>query len=386
VVLSRVFLEGPVSRLELTRACELSSATVTKVVAELIDDGLLAEVGSVDSDGGRPRMMLAVRGDLGRVAGVDIGETRIRVGLFDATLATLATASYPVPSAGVDAEEVAGLAVAGVRQVAAEAGCDSGSLLGVGVGVPGAVQADPRTLVHAPTLGWSSVPLADLLRPGITAPLYVDNCARTLGQAEMWRGASREARRAAVVLLGVGAGAALATSDLVPGVASVTSEWGHTVISVGGEPCRCGSRGCLEAYVGATAVLARYAARSPVPPPGGTDVEEALAGLVSQAAEPGVAADVLAETAEYVGVGVANLINLLSPDRVVLAGWAASVMGPAILPGVLDAARRHALPHAYALVSIELGGLGREAVALGAATLPIARLLAEGGRAEGPVS
>jgi predicted NBD/HSP70 family sugar kinase len=111
-------------------------------------------------------------------------------------------------------------------------------------------------------------------------------------------------------------------------------------------------------------------------------MQAALTELVSRAGDQGAAADVLEETAEYLGVGVANLINLLNPDRVVLAGWAGAIIGQAILPGVLDAARRHALPHAYAPVSVELGQLGPEAVALGAATLPIVQLLAEGGRSE----
>jgi predicted NBD/HSP70 family sugar kinase len=386
-VLSQLYLEGPASRLELTRTCALSSATVTNVVAELIDDGLVAEAGSVDSDGGRPRTLLAVRADLGQVAGIDIGETLIRVGLFSGTLTTIATTSYANSSARFDPGQMARLAAAGLREVTQAAGVDPQTLLGVGVGVPGAVQTHPRNLIHAPTLGWSSVPFADLLSQEIAAPLYIDNCARTLGQAEMWRGAGRGARRAVIALLGVGVGAALAIvsdSDSAAGATSMTSEWGHTVITVGGAPCRCGSHGCLEAYVGAEAILDRYRSLAPGSPLRETGIEAALAELVSGAGDRGAAAEVLGLTAEYLGIGVANLINLLSPDRVVLAGWAGAIMGSAILPGVLDGARRHALPHAYGQVSIELGLLGPEAVALGAATLPIVRLLAEGGRSEAP--
>lgn len=97
--------------------------------------------------------------------------------------------------------------------------------------------------------------------------------------------------------------------------------------------------------------------------------------LVARAAEPGPAATVLDTTAEYLGIGISNLANLLVPDRVVLSGWAGETLGPAILPAV----RRHALDYMYGQTEIELGQLGQEAVALGAATLPLGELLSTGG-------
>jgi predicted NBD/HSP70 family sugar kinase len=109
----------------------------------------------------------------------------------------------------------------------------------------------------------------------------------------------------------------------------------------------------------------------------------AVAGGVAGGAAPGAAARVLGMTAEYLGIGIANLINLLSPDRVVLSGWAAATMGPAILPAVRETVRRHALPYMYGQVRVELGELGPEAVALGAATLPVAQVLAAGGSSPG---
>ncbi|NBH03543.1 ROK family protein, partial [Amycolatopsis sp. SID8362] len=182
-----------------------------------------------------------------------------------------------------------------------------------------------------------------------------------------------------VALLGVGVGAAVATAGRShPGI--TTSEWGHTVVEAGGAPCRCGSHGCLEAYVGTEAVVRHYAARVGKQPVIGDESDIELAHIVAAAGEPGPAADVLAETGEYLGIGIANLINLLSPDRVVLAGSAGAIMGPAILPAVRDAVGRHALDYLAGHTEVVLGRLGPEAVALGAATLPIAQLLASGGR------
>jgi predicted NBD/HSP70 family sugar kinase len=371
-LLSRLYLNGPGSRLELMRASGLSSATVSNVISDLINDGMVAEAGSVDSDGGRPRTLLQVRPDYAQVVGVDIGETHIQVGLFDCTLRTETLVTYPLAGTRLEAELVARLVVEGVNAVTADV--DPARLLGVGVGVPGAVQADG--LVYAPTLKWSGVPLVSMLRPSIAVPLHVDNCARTLGQAEMWRGAGRGASRAVIALLGVGVGAAVATgADSYRSATSTTSEWGHTVVQVGGDACRCGSRGCLEAYIGADAILKRYGGKLDAP-----DTESKMAELVARSATERAAKDVLDETAEYLGIGVANLVNLLNPDRVVLSGWVSAVLGPAILPVVRAVVERHALPYLFAETGIELGQLGNEEVALGAATLPVMQLLATGAR------
>ncbi|WIX81612.1 ROK family transcriptional regulator [Amycolatopsis carbonis] len=389
-LLSSLYLRGPVSRLELVAESGLSPATVTNVVAELIGDGVVAEAGSVESDGGRPRTLLRVRPEYGQVVGVDVGETHVRAGLFDCALGTLATVQHPLAGSNPDPAEVVELARAGVASVLSSGGASR--VLGVGVGVPGAVREGG--IVHAPTLGWAGVAFADLLRAHpqfADAPLHLDNRARTLGQAEMWLGAGRGADRAVIALLGVGVGAAFVTDGgSFPGI--TTSEWGHTVVQAAGAACRCGSRGCLEAYVGTEAVVRRYGETPGAQPLPGADSESRLAELValaeaetetSPAERSGPAAETLAATGEYLGIGIANLINLLAPDRVVLAGSAGAIMGPAILPYVRDAAARHALGYLAEATVVELGELGPEAVALGAATLPIAALLASGGRSAG---
>lgn len=384
-VLTRLYLHGAASRFDLMKATGLSSATVSNVVTDLVAEGLVAEAGLLDSDGGRPRTLLEVRPGYAQVVGVDIGETHVQVGLFDWTLDTVATATYPMDEGRPEPAVLAELVRAGIEEVTAKAGADPAALLGVGVGVPGAVL--PGGLVHAPTLGWSDVPFDLRLRPHIAAPLHLDNCARTLGQAEMWRGAGRGAQRAIVGLLAVGVGAAVATGS-PGGVTSSTSEWGHTVVEAGGALCRCGSHGCLEAYVGADAILEHYGRLAGVPEPagarrgagGGADTEARLAALVAEAARPGPAADTVRWTAEYLGIGVANLVNLLGPDRVILSGWVSAAMGPAMLPAVRDAMRRHTLDYMAERTVLELGRLGPEQVALGAATLPVHELLTAGGR------
>jgi predicted NBD/HSP70 family sugar kinase len=376
--LSRLYEQGSASRQELAELTGLSSATVTNVITELLADGLVVEAGSVSSAGGRPRGILRVATENLRVAGVDVGETEIRVGLFDGGLTPLEMTSRS-PGSNLAPAHVVSLVTDAIAEVTANSGVP---LLGVGVGVPGAVDERPGTesddgLVYAPTLGWDAVPFASMVAAGAGAPVHLENCATALGQAEMWFGAGRGARRAVVTLLGVGIGAALMTSDSSPrGGSGLTSEWGHTVVTIDGRPCRCGSQGCLEAYVGADAVLARY--RDSGGEMSTLGPQEALRALIARADTDDVARTVLDETAKVLGVGVGNLINLLAPDRVVLAGWAGMVLGPSILPKVREVARRHALPHAYGAVTIGLGESGQDAVARGAASLPMLALLRSG--------
>ena len=359
------------SRQELSEATGLSQASVSNVVRELLDEGVVIEAGSVDSDGGRPRVLLEINPEYGYVIGVDIGETRVLVELFDLAMTERAQAGYRLNPSEHDVGVVVEGVLKGLNAVLADGKVGSSAILGVGVGVPGIVEQGPEVLVHGQTYGWEAVPLQRLLRAGTDLPLHFENCAKTTGQAELWFGAGQGAMNAVVALIGSGVGACLISGgSIYRGATSSAGEWGHTTIVAGGRRCRCGSAGCLEAYVGAEAILERYG--RPMP---GHEEEPALAALIDSAGTSALAAAILEETAGYLGAGIASLINLLNPERIILGGWAGLLLGGRMLPAIQDAARRHSLRHPFAATSIELGRLGPEAVTLGAATLPVERFL-----------
>jgi predicted NBD/HSP70 family sugar kinase len=369
VLLWSLFIGQPCSRQDLSWATGLSTASVSNVVREFIGEGIVTEAGSVDSDGGRPRALLRMDPDYGRVIGVDVGETRIRVEMFDMTMAMRASADYALDPRDQGIDVVVDRVQAGLASVLADSGCDPSAVLGAGIGVPGVIEhGGSETLVYAQTYGWDAVPLGRLLRPAGDFPLYIDNGAKTMGQAELWFGAGRGVRQAVVCLMGSGLGASIVTGAPGRGGTSAAVEWGHTTVEVGGRPCRCGSRGCLEAYVGAGAILDRYGQAMP-----GQDEESALAALV--ASDDPRADEILNETALYLGAGIADLVNLFGPERIILGGWAGLLLGERLLPAIREAAREHSLTHRFAQTSIELGTLGPDAVALGAATLPMERFL-----------
>jgi predicted NBD/HSP70 family sugar kinase len=373
-----LFFRQPCTRQELSVATGLSAASVSTAIRELIGEGIVSEAGPMESDGGRPRVLLRMNPGYGRVVGIDVGETRISAEMFDLTMARLARADHLLNPRKHGVDPVADRIASCLRLVLDDMGGELTPLIGVGIGVPGAIERDEnrQALVHAQTYGWDAVPLERLLRdrlgPGFD--LFIDNGAKAMGQAELWFGgprssadggregpAHRTSRPTVVCLVGSGVGASIIADDR-----SVAAEWGHTTIVANGRACRCGSRGCLEAYAGAEAILDRYGL--PVPD---DDEEAALTALIT--ATSARAAEIRDETAVFLGIGVANLINLLNPDRVIIGGWAGLLLAERLMPAIRETARRHSLRSKFAGTTIERGTLGLDAVALGAATLPIER-------------
>jgi predicted NBD/HSP70 family sugar kinase len=362
-----LFSAQPCTRQELSTATGLSAASVSTVIRDLIAEGIVTEAGPVESDGGRPSVLLRMNPRYGQVIGIDVGETRVSAEMFDLTMARLTRADHLLNprhhSPAIIADHIASC----LALLMDGAGEEPASVIGIGIGVPGSIMRDENGLsvVHAESYGWDSVPFERLLRERLGGgyPILIDNGAMALGQAELWFGSGQGTKRAVACLIGSGVGASVITNGV-----STAIEWGHTAIVAGGRPCRCGSRGCIEAYVGGEAILDRYGL--PLP---GDDEESALATLVTTTSDR--ANEVLDETATLLGIGIANLINLFAPDRVILGGWAGQLLTERILPAIRESARKHALPHKFATTTIERGALGPDAIALGAATLPISHFL-----------
>ena len=377
-VLWELYLGGDTSRQQLTVRTGLSAGTVTNVTNDLLTEGIVVDVGSEESQGGRPRGVLGINPSYASVIGVDVAEQTVLVEIFDMGMRVLASRTSHLDAPLLDPAEVVRHILDGMRTVIETAGCDPATVIGAGIGVPGVVERGPEELVHGQSVGWENVPLGRLLRAGTSVPILIDNGAKARGQGEMWFGAGRGARNAVVALLGTGVGASIfADGSLYLGATSSAGEWGHTTSEVGGRVCRCGASGCLEAYVGAGYFGARYAELGGSVAVAG-DMETTTRAIVGRVPGDAVAAQVLDEWVTRLGAGVADLVNLFNPERIIIGGWLGRLLATDHLDAIRAATARRALAMPLSHTEILAGELGPDAGALGAATIPIQRLLAGG--------
>jgi predicted NBD/HSP70 family sugar kinase len=370
-VLRGIYGAGATTRQALAAAGELSFATVSNVVAELLKAEVLVEVAYEAPPMGRPRARLAVNAQRGRLVGVAIAETHLRVELFDLALRPLAHELRPLPLRGTSEAELVERVASAVTAVDGEAGA-----LGVGVSLPGHVAGDAEVPLFAAAEPALDAPLHDRLAQRLGMPVAVDNPLKAAALAELWFGPGAEARHLVSVTVGTGVGAGVVLhGEVLRGASDSAGEWGHTTLVLDGEACRCGTRGCVEAYVGARAVLRRWAAAGGPPP------ADELAGIaaLAQAVRDGdpAAARVVAETGRYLGAGLANLVNMLNPDTVVLGGFVVDDLEEWLLPAVRAESAARSLPRAYEAVRLLRSPISGNRTCLGMATFALERFLSD---------
>jgi glucokinase len=309
--------------------------------------------------------------------GIDLGGTKIAAGVVTGGGEVQGLATAPTPARqGVRAVMRAMATVA--RQAAREAGVAIKDLAGGGVGAPGPIDARAGTVVSPPNLpGWRDVTLGAQLGRVLGLTLALENDANVAGLAEHRFGAGRGCSPLVYLTVSTGIGGALLLDGrLVGGVRGAAGEVGHLVAVPDGPLCGCGNRGCLEAVASGSAVAryAREAVRAGVPSalterfaarPG--RITAAAVADLARAGDP-EAGRILAGAMEHLGRGVAGLVNLLNPERVVIGGGLAS-LGPLLFDPVRRAVARHANAVAAGSVTVVPAALGVHAGILGAAAL-----------------
>jgi predicted NBD/HSP70 family sugar kinase len=373
-VLRHIIAVSTVSRQEIATETGLSLATVSNLVGELLEAGLLVEVGFEDSGGGRPRGLISVQPAGGVLVGVDVAETYVHVELFDAALSVVAAVDVELHPEENRPEEVVGHIVSSVRTAVERAGATYDRVLGVGVSVPGQVDRSGGVSVFAPNWDWHDVPLRSLLAEQLNLPLYLDNPPRAAVVAELWFGAGRGRDDVVVLNLGTGVGAGLAfRGSLYRGATNSAGEWGHITLVIDGRPCHCGSRGCVETYVGAPGIMQHLRDLDPASPMLHDDDQTATIEALARGYEAGdpVATKVVGETARYLGVAIAGMVNLANPEVIVLSSWVAARLGNPLLAEVREVVDRHALRRPLTATEITLCQLNGNPVSLGAATFAL---------------
>jgi glucokinase len=310
--------------------------------------------------------------------GVDLGGTKILAGVFDSQLALLGTAKLSTKSLRGPEAVIARIARC-VRDAVDECDLDFGQVRAVGVGAPGAV--DPRTgrVIVAPNLhGWRDVPLQRALEKELARPVCIANdCnAATLGVFE--KEFKARPRHLVGLFLGTGIGGGfIFNGELYQGHNLAAGEVGHMVLEINGPKCACGNRGCFEALASRTAIFRKIhhavkaGQKTLLTDMLGDDLKDMRSGDLRRAIRRGdlFVEKVVQEAAGYTGIAVANLINILSPELVVIGGGLIEQLGEEMLPVILRTAQEHVLPGAFKAVEIKLSRLGDDAGITGAAVL-----------------
>ncbi|EAR25815.1 putative ROK-family transcriptional regulator [marine actinobacterium PHSC20C1] len=369
--LRSVILTGETSRAAIARESGLSVASVTNLISELISEGLVMEAGSVASSGGRPVTLLAPNPSGAYFLGADVGERGVAVELFDLSMTRIdrefrgGREGEPIEAIAADLDEA--LNALRERNPAAW-----DRMIGIGLGLPGIVESDAegRQVLYAQSLGWSPIPVADLVSHDI--PVFAENGAKTQAMAELWDGAARGVNEALVVLLGRGVGLAIVSNgELARGLNSSAGEWGHVKIVRNGRLCRCGGRGCVEAYLGADAILELWREAGGVFDGSGWGA----VGQLLESHDP-VAVGVVDELIETLGSALGGLVNLTNPERVIIGGWVGLRLMEALASRMEEATRAEALARPGGQFSLHACSFGGDTVALGAAIMPLEALLA----------
>ena len=309
--------QGPTSRTDLAEASGLSNGAVTRIVTELIEEGFLVEQSIGVSTGGRRPVLLDLDTTGRVVAGLKLMDDAILAVLVDLKGTVIANSRTALRSH--DAKAVLGKAAKAVERLLDGIGAAHERLAGVGLCMPGTIDWQTGVCQLAPFFNWHDVHVGELLHDLTGVPVAVDNDVNALAVAESLFGRGRTARDFAVITLGRGVGAGLVTGGRVyRGANGGAGEFGHVVSELGGRRCECGKSGCLEAYVGEQALLGRVHEQGKRY----TDIDmDAFLGLV--AAHDQVAGSIHTEAITRLGAAIANLVNLLNPELVVLGGESA---------------------------------------------------------------
>ena len=312
------------------------------------------------------------------IIGVDIGGTKISISLAKKDSTIIEKKEVPTRIRS-DAKNSIKDIIDTINLILFQQRLSPSDILGIGVSVPGAVSPEKGIIPESPNLpGWKGIRIKDILRKKFRRPVFVNNDAKASALAEKVFGVGKTANNFVYVTVSTGIGSGIIVSgELVSGASFSAGEIGHTTIIPGGPLCNCGKRGCLEALSSGTAIAAQakrrmeagkfhelgsYKAR-----PGNGKL---TAEIVAEAAREGdpLAVQIMRNAGHFLGIGLANVINILNPEVVVLGGGVMKA-GDLVWKSMEQAIKREAWPEPLKACKIMRSKLGEHSGDLGAISL-----------------
>ena len=372
LVLKTIYSEGNISRAQTARVTKLTRPTVSDVVAELIDEGLVEEVGLAKSSGGRRGMLLRVLDDSRHLIGLDLGRGDFRGAVIN--LRGLIRNQIELPLASKDGEAALALVYDLVDQLIETT---DRRLLGIGIGAPGPVDVVKGVMHHAVNLNWRNIPLRDLLQERYKLPVHMANDCQVAAMAEYTFGNSvKSSKNLIVINIGYGVGAGIIiNSQLIHGDPLGAGEIGHVVVAEGGQRCTCGNFGCLETVVSSRAITLRAQDLIKKNPRSKINEyiespDEITLDVICKAlnSDDEVAQQIINEVGRSLGIAAANLVGVLGSSRILLAG-SVTCFDEKLLVVIREEMNKHVFSLTAQNSEIGLASLGSNIVLLGASAL-----------------
>lgn len=372
LILNTVKTHGMIDRAEISRVIGLSPATVTAITQELIESNLIVEREPGDSRGGRRPILLAINPRGGYVVGIKVMEDHLVGALVDLESTVLMRGTIPLidSSPKVLVQAVSDL----VNQVIKTFGIDLGKLIGVGVGLPGIIDAQKGVLRQTPFFDWQNLPIREMLSEKLNISVYIDNDVNTLTLAEKLFGAGRGLQQFLVITLGRGIGLGIVINgQLYRGTGGGAGEFGHIIVSSDGPLCECGKTGCLEAHIGERGLLqSAHQAKGAAALNQVTSMDDLL-HLAANGDNQAV--QILENAGKLLGKSIANLVNVLNPECIIISGEGIRY-GDVFFKPMQQVIQSYTSKSMYQDITLRIDPLGDDAWARGAASLALDQLFA----------
>ena len=382
-VLFHLLNNEPAYRVDIAAEAALSTTTITNLIDELISLGLVVERGVEETNEprriGRPRSALYLVKDARYAIGVQIGVGFFRIGLVNLKAEILDYQTYPFLTSYPPEVIIRGI-IQKVKALIAEKGLDPQLILGVGVGMPGLVSYQSGANIRAHKLGWENVPVRDWLSEGLDLPILIENNVKAMALSEAFFGSGRQANSLVFVYARAGLGSGIVINKrLLRGVDMGAGEIGHMILlSEHGKKCFCGQSGCMETLISEPALMEQAEQAARLNPNGllAASLQTAEAPLTNRlfaAARLGdpQARQILDQSAKYLGIALANLVNLLNPEMIVLGGLLVNG-ADLLLEPTRTALRNYAFADLGEKVDLHTSSFGWQAGLAGAAALVLA--------------
>ncbi len=374
-VLQLLMDESPISRVEIAEKVGLSKSTISVIVSNLLDEGLVFESGSgsAGTQGGRRPILLQFKNAARVACGIEIDAEMCRGVLVDLRCEPLHRSTLPV--SGHEVTDVVDTVASTIKELLRNR--RRKTWLGCGIAVVGLVNSDLGIIRFSTHFVWRDVPLRDLLAERLDCPVYVLDRPKAAVLGERWYGVGQGVDDLVYIHVGTGIGAGIVIKgELLAGVSHTAGEIGHITLQRDGPLCKCGNRGCLEMIASGPAIARHTIALIKAGNPtiltdwAGDNLESITAKMVDQAASQGdeLALSVIHETGEYVGIAIADLLNLINPQMVIVGGPVAR-FGQVFLDSIRETVHQRALSLPASTAQIVLSKLKEDAEAIGAAAL-----------------